>query len=99
MTTKFKRAFAVIAVPIVVLSLVSIGGAASEGFYWLWYLAAVIWVVVVILAVILALVYTFTTASDRRLSASGIWAGIAVGAVALGSTCFANLSTWSGELY
>ena len=83
----FKRAFLWIALPIVVLSIVSTAGAASGGFYALWYVAAGLGLLAPLVAIGFAI-------GRRGRVASGIWAGVGVGIVALGLTCFANLSTF-----
>ncbi len=82
----FKKAFLWTTVPIAGLSIVSTGGAGAEGMYSLSYVAAGLWLIAVLVAI------GFLVGRGGRAT-SGIWAGVAVGVVSLGMTCFANLNT------
>lgn len=83
----FRKAFLWTAVPIVALSTVSTAGSGADGLYGLWYLAAGTWSLVFLVAIGFAI-------GRRGPVTSGIWAGVGVGIVALGLTCFANLNTF-----
>jgi hypothetical protein len=84
--TTFQKSFVATAVPLVLLSLISTGGAFSESLYGLWFLAALAWLV----ALVAVIVTAFAKKDDVS---SGILAGFGVGFLALFVTCFANLST------
>ncbi len=84
----FRKAFMITAIPIVVLSLISTAGASMESIYNAWFIAGGLWVIAILSAI------GFTIAHKRQI-ASGIFAGIGIGIVALGATCIANLSTVS----
>ena len=90
----FHKAFAWTAIPIVALSVFSTAGAGIEGFYFGWFAAAAIWVIALLVAITVAV----ARAPGERRSASGILAGIGVGAIALATTCFANLATFDLQL-
>ena len=87
------KAFAWIAIPIVVLSIVSTAGAAYGvsgsafwlGFYPVWLAAAGVWLVATIAMVVLR-------TRDKRESASGVLAGVGVGVLALGTTGLVNFA-------
>ena len=81
---RFRKAFAWTAFPIITLSVISV-----SGLYPLWFLAAAIWVGAPLVAIFAAV----ARAPGERTSASGILAGFGVGAIALATTCFANLAT------
>lgn len=83
----FGKYFAFTAIPIVVLSLISTGGAAVDGLYSLWYIAAVIGAFALLGAVI-------SFAVGERKKASGLLAGVAIGILSLATTCFANMATF-----
>ncbi len=83
--TPFQKAFLWTAVPQVVLSLLSTGGVWLEGLYLVWFLALLIWG----LTLLGGIIYL---ATGERQTAAGIFAGFAVGFVALSVTCFANLN-------
>ena len=98
--TAFKRAFAWTAIPIVALSIASTvgvaGGEALHGTgnvlllgYFLWFAAAVVWLLTPLAAISFAI-------ARRRKVASGILAGFGVGVLALSLTCFANLASSVG---
>ena len=74
----FRKALIITAIPIVVLSLISLAVQS------VWIAAAALWVV----AIVAAIVLIFT---GRREIASGIFTGIGIGIVALGATCFATI--------
>jgi len=85
----FRKALLWTAIPIVVLSVLSgVGGWFSGGnmaiIPWalFWLIPAALWLI----ALVRAIVFTIT---DRRERAAGIWAGIGIGIIALGSSCFA----------
>jgi hypothetical protein len=80
------------AVPLVILSIVAtIGNVNSRG--WASPLWAAVWIAL-LLAFVAAIV--FAVKGKRRVSA-GIFVGLAVAVVALGSSCFVLLS--SGSLF
>jgi hypothetical protein len=83
----FKKAFAWTAVPIVALSVLSTVGSGVEGLYAFWYVAAGLWLLSVLVGIGFAI-------GRGGQTTSGIWAGVGLGVVALGLTCFANLSTF-----
>ena len=88
------QAFVWTAIPIATLSTVSTAGAwygVSDvkfwvGFYLVWYVAAGVWLVATAAMVVL---YT----RGKRETASGVLAGVAVGALAIGTTGLVNLAT------
>ena len=82
----FLKALLTTAVPLVVVSVVSMAGAAIEGFYYIWFAAAL----GVLIAGALAIRFYFR---GKRQKASGMLAGIAIGIASLGMSCFANLQT------
>lgn len=81
----FRKAFAYTTIPIIALSILSLAGAAVEGLYFVWYIAIFMWVLAIVATIGFALIH-------RSRTASGILAGIGVGFLALGATCFANIS-------
>lgn len=93
----FRKAFWWTAGPVVALSVLSMAGAGGGGFegeggllgplYFLWYAAAGVG----LLALLLAAGFG---AAGEKAAVSGILAGIGVGVVALGLTCFVNLGTF-----
>ena len=80
----FRKGFAWTAIPIVALSLISV-----SGLYLFWFLAAALWVGAPLVAIFVAV----ARAPGERTSASGVLAGFGVAAIALATTCFANLAT------
>jgi hypothetical protein len=92
----FNKAFALTAIAIVLLSLLSTAGAVGRGseiLYFAWYVAAVVWVMA--LGGLVVLVSLRST--RRREIVSGVLAGMAVGVLALAATCFANLNTFNNR--
>ena len=86
--SSFRKALIFTTIPIVVLSLVSMVGAGTyiyEGMQLVWLSAALLWVTAIVAAIVF-------TVKGRRTVAAGMFAGIGIGIVALGATCFANLS-------
>jgi len=84
--TTFQKAFAATAIPLVLLSLVSTGGAWNENLYFVWGIALLGWLI--------ALVAVFVAAIMKKDEVtSGILAGFGIGFLALFVSCFANLST------
>ena len=83
----FRKALMITAIPIVVLSLISLAGAALKGFIFVGFAAAAgtLWVVAIGVAIVFAV-------KGKREIAAGMFAGIGIGFVALGATCFANLN-------
>ena len=72
-------------------SLVSAVGAGAGGggvetipFLFLWLIPAFL----LLIAIVVAIIYTV---KGRREIAAGIWAGIGIGIVSMGLTCFANM--------
>ena len=88
------KAFVWTAIPIVTLSIVSTAGAAVGvsgsafwiGFYFVWYVAAVVWLAATITMVVLY-------AEGKRESASGVLGGVGVGVLAVGTTGLVNFAT------
>ena len=76
----FGKAFAWTAIPIVALSIISTAGAGNESFYFAWLAAAGLWGLALLGAIIIAI------APGPGERASGIWAGIGVGLLALAAT-------------
>lgn len=84
----FIRALIATAIPIVALSVTSVvvtPVGEFSNYLFLWALAAALWV-----AAIGAAIYFYFV--GKRSVAAGILAGIAIGALSLGLTCFANIS-------
>ena len=82
----FTMAFILTAIPLVALSLVSTAGHLVEVLYFVWLIALIIWV----LAFLYAIVLFFTGEHEKG---SGVFAGFAVGFLALAATCYANLAS------
>ena len=85
--SEFRIAFLATAIPIVVLSLISLGGAGSymgTGLQFAWVIGAGFFAAALLTAIVLSIV-------GKGEIAGGIWAGIAIGIVTLGVTCFANI--------
>ena len=85
----FSKALMITAIPIVALSVVSAvgaravgGGVEVIGFLYVWLIP----VLLLLIAIGAAIGYTV---KGRREIAAGIWAGIGIGIVSLGLTCFA----------
>jgi uncharacterized membrane protein len=77
------------------LSLLSTAGALGEGgasniLYFAWYVAAAVWAIAILGGIV---VLVSPGLADRRETVSGVLAGVAVGVLALATTCFANLNT------
>jgi tetratricopeptide (TPR) repeat protein len=85
----FRVAFAWTAIPIVALGVISTAGAASEGFFFLWFAGAGL----VLLAPLVAI--GFAIGRKSRVAA-GILAGFGVGILALALTFLANFSYYGG---
>lgn len=81
----FGKAFAWTAVPISLLGIISTAGAAVPNLYLFWYAG--------VLGGFVALIVALATLGGRRFISAGIGAGLAVGALALTITCYANLAT------
>jgi hypothetical protein len=81
-----RKAFARTAIPIVALSVISTVGAAAEGFYFVWFVAAAFWLI----AILAAGGFAFR---GRRSTANAIIAGLIVGIFVLAGTCVANVET------
>jgi hypothetical protein len=86
--TPFQRAMLWTAAPLVALNLISVGGAWEESLYWVWAIALLAWLVTAVVGI------GFSIAGKRE-TAAGVWAGFAIGLVALFVSCFANLSLLS----
>jgi hypothetical protein len=68
------------------MSVISTAGAATDGLlFWLWGIAAIVWVIAILAAI------GFAFAREGQVAA-GVLAGVGIGAIALAATCFANLS-------
>ena len=74
----FRKALIITAIPIVVLSLISLAGPS------VWFAAAALWVIAIVAAIVFI-------SKGRREIAAGVFSGIGIGIVALGATCFANI--------
>ena len=83
----FKKALAWTAIPIAAMSVVSTGGSGASGLYTFWFLAAGLWLIAILAGI------GFAIGRGGQVTA-GIWAGVAIGVVALSLTCFANLSSF-----
>ena len=84
----FQKALMITAIPIVVLSVASTVGASivggyegALGFLFLWLIPASL----LLIAIVAAIIYTST---GRRNRAAGIWAGVGIGILSLGLSCF-----------
>ena len=86
--SNFRKALMLTAIPIVVLSLISLAGVGryvfGEGVQLVWFASAALWVIAIGAAIVFSI-------KGKREIASGILAGIGIGFVALGGTCFAAL--------
>ena len=93
--SKFRKALVITAIPIVALSLASaIGyraaggkawyGGASQFWFYLWVIPALLLLIAVVRAGLLS-------RHSEREKAAGTLAGIGIGIVSLGLTCFANM--------
>jgi hypothetical protein len=85
----FRIALLATIVPIIAISVISavLGASNTIGtdFGWiLWWVAVGLWVVAFITAIIFGV-------RHKRSIASGIWVGIAISVIALGTTCFVNV--------
>ena len=85
----FRKALMITAIPIFVLSLGSVVGASAVGggvdaivFAFFWIIPAFF----LLIAIVAAIIYT---AVHRRERAAGIWAGVGIGIVSVGLSCFA----------
>ena len=85
----FLKGLLITAIPIVVLSVVSMAGAAVEGIYYVWLGAIALWWIAIVTAI------GYTIARKGQIAA-GIVAGLGIGIVSLGATCFANFAMGFG---
>ena len=92
--SEFRIALLATAIPIIVLSAISVAGTmpAAGGLDWdpllaLWFVAAGLLGLAILVAI------GFAVARKRQIAA-GILAGIGIGSVGLGVTCFANIAGW-----
>ena len=83
----FLKALLTTAVPLVVVSVISMAGAQEMGFYYIWFGA----LLGVLIAGVVAILFYF---GGKRKKASGILAGIAIGIASLGMSCFANMQNF-----
>jgi tetrahydromethanopterin S-methyltransferase subunit C len=88
--TTFRKALVGTATPIVILSFISMAGTLRGHYfddftpvYFAWLGALGLWLLAILATIVFAV-------SGRRQIASGILAGIGIGTVSLGVTCFAN---------
>ncbi len=89
----FRKAFLWTAIPILILSVVSMTGVvvssdegSALGFGFLW-LGAVLYFLGAIIALIICVIM------HERQKVAGVMAGLAIGIVSLGAICFAMMST------
>ena len=89
----FSKALMITAVPIAVLSVASQvgaivvgGGLDAIGFLFVWLVPAFLLLIAIAFAII-------NTVKGREKIAAGIWAGIGIGIVSLGLSCFALWQT------
>ena len=85
----FRRGLLYAAVPIWALGLVSTAAIVVEGFLWLWALGAGY----ALVAFLVGLGYAASRESQTGL---GILAGVGLGVLGLGVTCYANVTGSSG---
>jgi len=81
----FLKGLLTTAVPLVVVSVISMVGAAIQGFFYIWFAAAL----GALIAVALAIRSYFW--GKKKEKAAGMLAGIAIGIASLGMSCFANM--------
>lgn len=84
----FRKALIITAIPIVLLSVVSTIGASVVGGYEEAFFFLFFWLIpafLLLIAIVFAITYTVKGRRDR---AAGIWAGIGIGIVSLGLSCF-----------
>ncbi len=84
----FRKALAATAIPVVALGVIGSAGLAL-GASWLMGGVLTISSVGLFAAFVVAIVFAIR---GKRQTAAGILAGIGIGIVALGATCFANMS-------
>lgn len=83
----FRKAFLGTAIPLVVLSIIGtslVAGEQDAGLV-LWGIGVGLWVLLIITSIILAIL-------RRGEIAGGMFAGVGIGFVALGISCFVNFS-------
>jgi hypothetical protein len=85
----FRIALLATIIPIIAISVTSavLGALVTLGtdFGWiLWWLAVGLWGIAFIIAIIFGV-------RHKRSIASGIWVGIAISVIVLGTTCFVNI--------
>lgn len=92
MSTK-RKAFLWTAIPIVVLSVVSMTGGFGDcssylphSFYWAWFVAASVGAIGILFAIGLSITH-------KKRMASGIIIGVGVGILALAPTCSVNIAS------
>jgi hypothetical protein len=91
--SNFRRVLLLTAIPIVALSLISVGGAAQDleswepGLYGVWLLAALLFLIALVVAIVFSI-------RGKRGVAAGVWTGIGIGVVSLGLTCFGIWASW-----
>jgi hypothetical protein len=85
--TDFKKGLLATAIPLVLLGLLSTAGPAFNGLYIAWFLGALGWLGAFITMLVLAI-------SGRQRYVAGIVTGLALGFLALFTTCFVNLSQY-----
>ena len=94
--TPFRKAFLLTTIPTVALGLASttvvLGLASTIEVFKLWFIGAGVFIVAVVMLV------TLRESKEKSQIASGIRAGLAVGFVALATTCYANLASIMGQL-
>ena len=86
--SNFRKALMFTAIPIVVLSLISLAGIGryvfGEGVQSVWFASAALWVIAIGAAIVFSV-------KGKRGIAAGILAGIGIGFVAIGGICLADL--------
>jgi hypothetical protein len=91
--SSFRKALLWTAIPTIVLSVISAAGVATTGEYIFDGAAgfAIVWIVAAIYLVGAILISIICLFVNRSIGA-GILTGVGIGIVALGATCFANIS-------
>lgn len=91
-------------VPTFTIACLSLFGEFNFGFYYFWFLAAIVGAIVVIWALVSVAIYVLTwpIESDKSEGSkvAGVMAGASAGMLALAATCFINLpgvldSSWN----
>jgi len=85
--TRFRSSMLAVAVPIWGLGALSVGGYVAEGLYYLWYIAALYALIALFVGI------GFAVSKNSRDLGNGTLAGVGIGVLGLGVTCFANLAT------